>query len=106
ELIRRQSLVEAEKATRRTVEVADDQYRAGENDFLTVLDAQRSLLTIQDQLAASNAQVTTNIIRLYKALGGGWATLAPEDVRESSLDEGHHNQSEGEKSGKQENRPH
>lgn len=97
ELIRRQSLVEAEQATRRMVEVADDQYRAGENDFLTVLDAQRSLLTIQDQLAASNAQVTTNIISVYKALGGGWATLAPEDVRESSPDEGHHNQSKGEK---------
>ncbi len=95
ELIRRQSLVEAEEATRRMVEVADDQYRAGENDFLSVLDAQRSLLTIQDQLAASNAQVTTNIISLYKALGGGWATLAPEDIHESSIDGGHQKQTEG-----------
>jgi NodT family efflux transporter outer membrane factor (OMF) lipoprotein len=83
ELIRRQSLVEAEQATRRVVEVAQDQYRAGETDFLTVLDAQRSLLTMQDQLATSNAQVTTNIISLYKALGGGWTPLAPEEAEES-----------------------
>ncbi len=83
EMIRRQSLVEAEHATRRTVEIAQDQYRGGESTFLTVLDAQRSLLTLQDQLAESNGQVTTNVISLYKALGGGWANLAPESSRES-----------------------
>lgn len=106
ELIRRQSLVEAEQATRRMVDVADDQYRGGENDFLTVLDAQRSLLAIQDQLAVSNAQVTTNIISLYKALGGGWTTLAPEDVSELNSDGGHQDQINGGENGKQENRPY
>jgi outer membrane protein, multidrug efflux system len=80
EMTRRQSLLAAEEATRRTVEIAQNRYRAGESDFLTVLDAQRSLLNIQDQLAASNAQVTTNVISLYKALGGGWTTLAPEEA--------------------------
>jgi NodT family efflux transporter outer membrane factor (OMF) lipoprotein len=80
EMIRRQSLLAAEHATRRTVEIAQNRYLAGESDFLSVLDAQRSLLTIQDQLAASNAQVTTNVISLYKALGGGWTTLAPEEA--------------------------
>jgi outer membrane protein TolC len=39
ELLRRQSLLEAEDATRRTGEIAQDQYRVGEGDFLTVLDA-------------------------------------------------------------------
>ena len=80
EMIRRQSLLEAEHATLQTVEIAQNRYLAGESDFLTVLDAQRSLLTIQDQLAASNAQVTTNVISLYKALGGGWTTLALEEA--------------------------
>jgi outer membrane protein TolC len=79
-MTRRQSLLAAEQAKRRTVEIAEDRYRAGEDDFPTVLDAQRSLLSIQDQLAASNAQVTTNVISLYKALGGGRTTLAPEDA--------------------------
>ena len=85
EMIRRQSLVEAEHATRRTVEIAQDQYRAGESDFLTVLDAQRSLLTIQDQLAESDGQVTTNVISLFKALGGGWENVALESRREPDI---------------------
>jgi outer membrane protein TolC len=80
EMTRRQSLLAAEAATRRTVEIVQHRYRVGESDFLTVLDAQRSLLSIQDQLAASNAQVTRNVISLYKALGGGWTTLAPEEA--------------------------
>lgn len=104
ELVRRQSLIEAEQATRRVVEVAQDQYQGGETDFLTLLDAQRSLLSMQDQLAVSNAQVTTNIISLYKALGGGWTTLAPEDVGDGSPDGGNRNQVERGGSGNQANR--
>jgi outer membrane protein TolC len=37
-----------------------------------VLDTQQSLLSAQDQLAVSQAKVTSNLISLYKALGGGW----------------------------------
>lgn len=72
EMVRRDSLIRAEAAVKRTVEIAQDQYKGGETTFLTVLDAQRSQLQLQDQLAQSNAQVTTNVIMLYKALGGGW----------------------------------
>jgi len=43
-----------------------------------VLDTQRSLLELQDQLAASNGQVTTYIISLFKALGGGWTPIEPQ----------------------------
>jgi NodT family efflux transporter outer membrane factor (OMF) lipoprotein len=72
EMVRRDSLIKAEAATTRLVGIARDQYRAGETSFLTVLDAERSLLRAQDRLTQSNAQVTTNVIMLYKALGGGW----------------------------------
>ncbi len=72
EMVRRDSLLTAEDATKRTVEIAKDQYRAGETSFFTVLDAERSLLSKQDQLTQSNAQVSSNVIMLYKALGGGW----------------------------------
>jgi NodT family efflux transporter outer membrane factor (OMF) lipoprotein len=99
EMTRRQSLVEAEQATRRTVEIAQDQYHAGESNFLTVLDAQRSLLNIQDQLAESDGQVTTNVISLYKALGGGWESLAPESSREPDITGSDNNQIENEVSG-------
>ena len=39
-------------------------YTVGLRDFREVLDSQRSLLTRQDSLAASTAQVSTNMIRL------------------------------------------
>ena len=41
-------------------------------DFLTVMDAERTLRDIEDHLAASETAVALKMIRLYKALGGGW----------------------------------
>jgi NodT family efflux transporter outer membrane factor (OMF) lipoprotein len=70
---RRASLVKAEAAARRSVLLARDQYRAGLTNFNNVLDAQRALLSLQDQLTLSRGAVTSNLVRLYKALGGGWA---------------------------------
>ncbi|HEY7496840.1 MAG TPA: hypothetical protein VIH59_37760 [Candidatus Tectomicrobia bacterium] len=55
--------------------LACDAYALGLRDFLNVLEAERSLLLFQDQLAQSAGQVTSHLIRLYKALGGGWASL-------------------------------
>jgi outer membrane protein TolC len=51
-------------------------------DFRTVLDAQRSLLSLQDSVASSTAAVSEDLVRLYKALGGGWqaADRLPKDV--------------------------
>ena len=48
------------------------QYREGAVDYQRVLDAQRSLLEQQNALAQSGSSVATNVIALYKALGGGW----------------------------------
>ena len=53
-------------------------YEDGVEDFLQVLDAQRVLFDVQDNLTASTAEVTANLIRLYKALGGGWAADVTE----------------------------
>lgn len=78
EQIRQRSLRRAEEAAQRASEIARDLYQEGESDYLDVLDAERSLLQTQDEAAASNARVTTNVIRLYKALGGGWVALVPE----------------------------
>jgi len=77
EQTRRQSLAEASRAAQRAVELAQNQYTSGLIDFQTVLDAQRALLSLQDQLAQSKGAVTSNLIRLYKALGGGWTSLEP-----------------------------
>jgi outer membrane protein, multidrug efflux system len=75
---RRQSLGIATQAAQSAAELAQQKYQAGMIDFTTVLDAQRSLLSFQDQLAQCDGTVTTNLIHLYKVLGGGWSSLVPE----------------------------
>lgn len=69
---RRRSLDEAVNAARQAAILAEDQYHAGRTDFSNVLEAQRSLLLFEDKLAQSAGAVTSNLIRLYKAMGGGW----------------------------------
>jgi outer membrane protein TolC len=69
-------LQEATNAARTAAELAQFQYQAGLRDFSDVLDAERSLLSFQDQLRQSDGIVTSNVIRLYKALGGGWTSMA------------------------------
>ncbi|MEE9606174.1 MAG: efflux transporter outer membrane subunit [Myxococcota bacterium] len=48
-------------------------YRTGLTDFQNVLDTERTQFQQQDQLAASDGFVTQNLIRVYRALGGGWS---------------------------------
>ena len=68
----RQALIQAVAANRTAVDLATALYVAGENDFLAVLDAQRSLYASEDALALSSRTVATNLVALFKALGGGW----------------------------------
>jgi NodT family efflux transporter outer membrane factor (OMF) lipoprotein len=75
EQVRRSSLQLAVDAARTAEELAQDQYRNGLSDFSNVLDAQRSLLTFQEQLALSEGAVSQNAVRLYKAMGGGWKAM-------------------------------
>ena len=72
---RRQSLSDATRAAQKAAELAQHKYQSGLTDFTNVLDAQRSLLSFQEQLALSNGNITANLVRLYKALGGGWTSL-------------------------------
>lgn len=78
EQIRRQSLLEATEAAQNAMALARDQYSSGLIDFQVVLDTQRSLLSLQDELAINEGEVTSNLISLYKALGGGWTPLLPD----------------------------
>lgn len=72
EQTRRKWLQEAVDATREAVKLVIVQYRTGLTDFNNVLDTQRTLFGQQDQLLACKAKVVLDLIRLYKALGGGW----------------------------------
>jgi len=52
--------------------LARQQYSSGLVDFQTVLETQRTLLGTQDGVAGARADVSSDHVRLYKALGGGW----------------------------------
>jgi outer membrane protein TolC len=63
------------RASQTAQQLTEMQYKAGLADFLTVLDSERTLASNQDQLAQSQVAVVTDLISLYKALGGGWQEL-------------------------------
>ncbi len=74
EQTRYRSLLEATAANRRAVDMADSLYTEGLVPFLNVLDAQRTLYSSENDLAQSEANLASNLVALYKALGGGWET--------------------------------
>jgi NodT family efflux transporter outer membrane factor (OMF) lipoprotein len=59
-------------ASSRSVELSMTQYREGTIDFLRVLNAQTTLVTMQDQYASARSQVALSLVSTYKSLGGGW----------------------------------
>ncbi|MDD3581086.1 MAG: efflux transporter outer membrane subunit, partial [Desulfobacca sp.] len=68
------SLAQAVASNRQAVDLAMQLYVAGKTDFLNVLNAQRALYVTEDALTQSTRSLGTNLIALYKALGGGWET--------------------------------
>jgi len=80
-------LAQSTQAARNSLDLAVKQYSEGIRDFTTVLVAQQSLLTEQDSLASTLGSISTNLVGVYRALGGGWEIregkeLVPPAVRE------------------------
>lgn len=69
---RQNSLRVAADSSARSSDLARQRYELGEDSFLDLLDAQRTQLQAEDQLASSEIEVALAVISLYKALGGGW----------------------------------
>ncbi|MBO5940187.1 MAG: efflux transporter outer membrane subunit [Kiritimatiellae bacterium] len=68
---RYESLKNAVKAAKDAETISQDLYKNGLSDFNNVLDAQRSLLSLEEALTISRGQISQDLISLYKALGGG-----------------------------------
>ena len=68
----RKILTEAVIANRKAVDLSLLLYSEGMSDFLNVLIAQRSLYSSEDALVQSERSIATDLIALFKALGGGW----------------------------------
>ena len=75
---RQGALARALEAARNAALLATQRYAGGVIDFQTVLETQRTLLGVQDGVAAAQAEFAAGHVRLYKALGGGWRPAAQE----------------------------
>lgn len=65
-------LAQSADAAKKSLDLAFIQYQQGSTDFTTVLTAQQALLTAQDSLASAMGSISTNLVGIYRALGGGW----------------------------------
>lgn len=66
------SLAQAVDANRQAAQIARELYQKGLVGFLNVLQSEGALYQAEDQLAQNDQQVASNLVALFKALGGGW----------------------------------
>ena len=81
------SLQSAASAAQRAVDISIAQYEGGEVPYNTVITTLQALVSRQDQYAAIQGTVTTNLVDLYKSLGGGWELRSSADPVELIDDE-------------------
>ena len=67
-----QLLTDAAKSSERALALAQQRFEAGLTDFLQVLDAQRTSLDAESQLASAQTAASTALVGLYRATGGAW----------------------------------
>lgn len=72
----------AAEAAQRAATISTAQYRDGLVDFNTVINTLITLSSQQDQLASTQGTVTTNLVAVYKSLGGGWEIRKTEEPRD------------------------
>jgi NodT family efflux transporter outer membrane factor (OMF) lipoprotein len=71
-------LVSQTEHARSALNLARDRYNQGVAQFITVLDAERTLLQAEQEAATSATNVAVDLVALYKALGGGWEGAFPD----------------------------
>jgi len=76
-----QTLVDAVRADAEAVTLANERYRRGLTNFLAILTSENNLYSAQISLNQSKADLLTDLISLYKALGGGWNASEVRDQR-------------------------
>ena len=72
---RNESLKRGVEAAQTALDVANDKYANGLVDFTNVINAQRSLTALSEEYVISEGQISTNAVKLFKALGGGWQPM-------------------------------
>lgn len=79
-------LAQSTAAAKRSLELATLQYKEGIADFTTVLTAEQSLLSQQDNFASALGDIATGLVSVYRGLGGGWQiregqAFVPEPIK-------------------------
>jgi multidrug efflux system outer membrane protein len=80
-IVKQQHLQTSANASLEAAKLARARYENGVADFLQVLDAERTALAAEDQLARSETQTATALLATYKALGGGFRPIATTAAR-------------------------
>jgi NodT family efflux transporter outer membrane factor (OMF) lipoprotein len=70
---RREQLLQAETAAEKTYRFSEALYQRGASDYLSVLDAQRTKLSINDERVKAETAVRVSLVSLCRAFGGGWS---------------------------------
>ncbi|WP_032113083.1 efflux transporter outer membrane subunit [Candidatus Paracaedibacter symbiosus] len=81
---RTHSLNGAVTDTKQAVDISHKRYVQGLTSLLEVLDVERNLFALQEQLAESRATQAGNLIRLNKAVGGGWQIIVEKSVEKAN----------------------
>ncbi len=89
-----QFLAESTAAAQRSLDLATLQYREGITDFTTVLTAEQDLLKQQDNFAQTLGNIATNLVGVYRTLGGGWQIregkeFVPEPILQAMAERTH-----------------
>jgi len=79
EQLRRSALKAQIEHSRQALMLSRARYNDGVTEFITVLNAEQTLFSAQLQYAQSSANVSTDLVQLYKALGGGWEKTLPDE---------------------------
>lgn len=75
----RAKLRQAVQSSAHSAQLSTELYEKGLTNFIDVLNSERDLLLTESSLVQSETRVLTNLIALYKALGGGWEIFEEEN---------------------------
>jgi outer membrane protein TolC len=78
-------LANAVTAARKSLDLAVSQYHEGVIDFATVIIAQQALLNEQDSLATTLGNISSSLVGVYRALGGGWEIRVGKNLVPSEI---------------------
>jgi outer membrane protein TolC len=86
DLDQRQALTEVQDKAHRAFDIANDEYLAGSGSMLDLLIAEETQVSADADVAASDATLIQDQIRIFKVLGGGWSKASQIETATASVE--------------------